>query len=214
MFMQYLGGGIGHKVSHQASPAIPSEELVNDSVDREESDDDWEEIGDDPQPGGVAVEEEEELIVHGEEEEEEEEDNEDEKYDYGVEVPNASFTALPLFFYFIRTSTFTILFVWFLFLLYFLGPRQNSWTVSFSIHIRASTIEKFMHSGDLSQMPSRNDVIAGGLFDQQVTFLDLKDSGLRLHFSRLIFIYCLFHFICFTYIVFPAKLTLFPKAGW
>ena len=29
----------------------------------------------------------------------------------GVEVPNVSFTALPLFFYFIRTLTFTILFV-------------------------------------------------------------------------------------------------------
>ena len=84
MFMWYLGGGIGHKVSHQASPTIPSGELVKDSVDQEENSDDWEEIGGDPQPDGLTAEE-EELVVHGGEEEEEEEDNDDEKYDYGYE---------------------------------------------------------------------------------------------------------------------------------
>ena len=57
--MRYLGGGIGHKVSHQASPAVPSGELVNDNADREESNNDQEEIEDHPQHDGLGGEEEE-----------------------------------------------------------------------------------------------------------------------------------------------------------
>ena len=38
MFMWYLGGGIGHRATHQASPAVSSEELVDKTVDWEESD--------------------------------------------------------------------------------------------------------------------------------------------------------------------------------
>jgi len=89
--MWCLGGGIGHKASHQASPAIPSGELVNDSADQEESDGDQEEIGDDPQNDGLAAEEEEPFEVNREEEEEEEEEDkeekedEDERYDYSYE---------------------------------------------------------------------------------------------------------------------------------
>ena len=42
---------------------------------------------------------------------------------------------------------------------------------------------------------------------------NLKDSELKKRFCMLDFRLLLFYFICFTYNVFPEKLTLFPKAG-
>ena len=89
MFMLgYLGGGIGHRATHQAAPAVSSEELVDETVDREESDGANLEGGNGFQDGdvgfdGVEIDPEiEEEENQGEEDEEDEED-EDERYDYG-----------------------------------------------------------------------------------------------------------------------------------
>ena len=88
MFMRYSGGGIGHRATHQAAPAVSSEELVDETVDREESDGANLEGGHGSQDGDVGFEgveidaEIEEEENQGEEVEEDEED-EDERYDYG-----------------------------------------------------------------------------------------------------------------------------------
>ena len=86
--MWYLGGGIGHRVTHQAAPAASSEELIDETFDQEESDGGNLEGGNGSQDGDVEFEgveidaEIEEEENQGEEDKEDEED-EDERYNYG-----------------------------------------------------------------------------------------------------------------------------------
>jgi len=92
--MRYLGGGIGHRATHQASPAVSSDKLVNETADQEESDGgDLEKGGNGSQDGDleyegvggdIEIEKEEDKGEEGEEGEDDE-DNEDKRYDYGYE---------------------------------------------------------------------------------------------------------------------------------